>query len=70
MEFDSNLHIFHSPKFKSVVDDAIRFFSETPLSEWDILHPGRPWAERLTGTSPPLEQVIAEVQRFLESSLP
>jgi hypothetical protein len=27
-------------------------------SEWDVLHPGRPWAERLTGQSPHPEDVI------------
>lgn len=35
-------------------------------SEWDVLHPGRSWAERLTGESPPAHDVIAAVQRFLE----
>lgn len=33
--------------------------------EWDVLHPGRPWAERLTGESCSLEQVMANVRRFL-----
>jgi len=37
-------------------------------SEWDVLHPGRPWAERLTGESPRLEDVEAKVQQFLERS--
>ncbi|MFQ5610798.1 MAG: Eco29kI family restriction endonuclease [Anaerolineae bacterium] len=34
-------------------------------SEWDVLHPGRPWAARLTGESPRLEDVIAKVQGSL-----
>jgi len=34
-------------------------------SEWDVLHPGRPWAERLTGEPPHLEDVIEKVQQFL-----
>lgn len=34
-------------------------------SEWDVLHPGRLWAERLTGVSPTLEQVVANVEDFL-----
>jgi len=33
-------------------------------SEWDVLHPGRLWAERLTGESPRLENVIAKVRQF------
>jgi len=34
-------------------------------SEWDILHPGRSWASRLTGVSPKLEDVIAKVRQAL-----
>lgn len=34
-------------------------------SEWDVLHPGRLWADRLTGVSPILEDVIAKVRRAL-----
>jgi hypothetical protein len=30
-EFDYKAHIFRSPKFRSVVDEAIKFFSKTPL---------------------------------------
>ncbi len=29
--FDASLHIFRSPKFQSVVDDAVKFFAQTPL---------------------------------------
>lgn len=35
-------------------------------SEWDVLHPGRIWTERLTGTSPNLENIIAKIKQFLE----
>jgi hypothetical protein len=34
-------------------------------SEWDVLHPGRRWAERLTGESPILDDIITRVRRFL-----
>jgi hypothetical protein len=34
-------------------------------SEWDVLHPGRPWAERLTGESPRLEGAVAKIQQSL-----
>ncbi len=30
-------------------------------SEWDVLHPGRPWTEKLTGVSPSLENIIAKI---------
>ncbi|MBI2505649.1 MAG: Eco29kI family restriction endonuclease [Candidatus Latescibacteria bacterium] len=38
-------------------------------SEWDILHPGRPWAENLTGTSPTRQSVVAKIQQ-VKSRLP
>lgn len=36
-------------------------------SEWDVLHPGRPWVERLTGQSPDLENIVVKVQQSLQS---
>ncbi len=31
-------------------------------SEWDVLHPGRPWANRLTGSHPGLQQILAKLR--------
>ena len=31
VDFEPQRHIFRSPKFRSVVEDAIRFFTETPV---------------------------------------
>jgi hypothetical protein len=61
----------HRPLWNTIVDG---FGNHDPgagrynqaRSEWDVLHPGRPWAERLTGDSPRLEDIIARVQQFLE----
>ena len=39
MTFDQNFHIFQSPKFQSVVNDAINFFSETPPLKLPPLQP-------------------------------
>jgi len=36
-------------------------------SEWDVLHPGRPWAERLTGSAPSIETVIQNVKNYVSS---
>jgi hypothetical protein len=36
-------------------------------SEWDVLHPGRIWAERLTGISPVLENIVIKVQNYLQN---
>ena len=35
-------------------------------SEWDVLHPGRSWSERLTGQSAHLEDVIVKVRESLK----
>ncbi len=34
-------------------------------SEWDVLHPGRPWAARLRGESPSLTQVVDKLRQAL-----
>ena len=66
----------HRPLWNTIVDG---FGNHDPgagrynqsRSEWDILHPGRLWTERLTGESPRQEDVIAKIRQFLkESSLP
>lgn len=36
-------------------------------AEWDVLHPGRTWARRLTGESPDLEEVQGKVRNSLRS---
>ena len=61
----------YRPLWNSVVDgfgnhDPGKGRYNQARSEWDVLHPGRLWAERLTGESPCLEDVIAGVQQFLE----
>lgn len=34
-------------------------------SEWDVLHPGRPWASRLTGSQPTQSKIIAKIHQAL-----
>jgi len=63
----------YRPLWNSVIDgfgnhDPGKGRYNQARSEWDVLHPGRPWAERLTGESPRLEDVVAKVQQPLESS--
>lgn len=36
-------------------------------SEWDVLHPGRTWAKRLTGVPPNLEKIEVKIQEHLDS---
>lgn len=38
-------------------------------SAWDVLHPGRPWAERLTGLSPERGDVQDRVRAYLQDLL-
>ena len=41
------------------------------VSEWDALHPGRPWVSRLTGPKPSVADVIAKIPaHLLPSTLP
>ena len=35
-------------------------------SEWDVLHPGRTWAEKLRGKSPELEGIKAKIKNALK----
>jgi len=57
----------YKPLWNSVVDG---FGNHDPgsgrynqaRSEWDVLHPGRLWVERLTGESPKLEDVLLKIK--------
>jgi hypothetical protein len=60
----------YRPLWNSVVDgfgnhDPGKGRYNQAKSEWDVLHPGRIWAERLTGESPELGEVRAKVHRCL-----
>lgn len=57
----------YAPLWNTVIDgfgnhDPGRGRYNQAKSEWDVLHPGRPWAERLRGESPSLAQVIDKIQ--------
>lgn len=36
-------------------------------SEWDTIHPGRTWADRLQGVAPDKQQVISKIRQILSS---
>jgi hypothetical protein len=38
-------------------------YNQAP-SEWDVLHPGRSWAERLTGKPPVLQDIHAKLKSY------
>ena len=40
---------------------------EQAISEWDVLHPGRPWSRKLTGVAPDREAIIEKVLAALEA---
>lgn len=43
-------------------------YNQAP-SEWDVLHPGRVWAARLTGTPPLREEILAKIRRHRQQQL-
>lgn len=62
----------HKPLWNTVVDgfgnhDPGSGRYDQARSEWDVLHPGRLWAERLRGSSPTRDAVTREVRQFLEN---
>lgn len=60
----------HQPLWNVVVDgfgnhDPGKGRYNQAKSEWDVLHPGRAWAERLTGVAPQLENIVERVRSHL-----
>lgn len=33
-------------------------------SEWDVLHPGRPWVAKLTGIPPRMDNIISKIEQY------
>jgi len=61
----------YRPLWNSVIDgfgnhDPGKGRYNQARSEWDILHSGRPWADRLLGESPRLRDVVEKVRVFLD----
>ena len=60
-----------TPLWNTIVDG---FGNHTPgegrfdqaRSEWDVLHPGRPWAARCRGVAPILEDIVSKIARHRE----
>ena len=40
---------------------------ELALSDWDVLHPGRDWAERLNGAGLPKKEIEAKVNAYFNA---
>lgn len=62
----------YQPLWNTIVDgfgnhDPGRGRYNQAVSEWDVLHPGRPWAGKLLGVSVQCEDVAAKVQRYLSA---
>lgn len=60
----------YHPLWNSVVDgfgnhDPGSGRYDQALSEWDVLHPGRRWADRLRGEAPSLEGILEEIKAVL-----
>ena len=64
---ESELIRTYTPLWNTVVDgfgnhDPGKGRYNQARSEWDVLHRGRNWADRLSGPEPQLESVIAKIQ--------
>lgn len=59
----------HSPLWNSIIDgfgnhDPGKGRYNQAVSEWDFLHPGRIWVERLTGQKPELKQILEKIKKY------
>ncbi len=59
----------YSPLWNCVIDgfgnhDPGKGRYNQARSEWDMLHPGRPWAEKLRGTPPPMQSITEKLERY------
>jgi len=66
---EAELIRIYRPLWNSVIDgfgnhDPGKGRSAQAPSEWDTLHPGRPWVTRLTGQAPDLSQVHEKIQTY------
>jgi len=66
---EATLIRIYKPLWNSVIDgfgnhDPGKGRIAQALSEWDALHPGRPWAARLTGQVPDLTRAIEKIQSY------
>lgn len=64
----------YNPLWNSHIDgfgnhDPGRGRYEQARSEWDVLHPGRVWADRLQGIPPAKEKIIQKVELYNVSKL-
>lgn len=59
-----------TPLWNSVVDGFGNHdpgqgrYNQSP-SEWDVLHPGRAWAKKLTGKRPATKTILAQIQNAM-----
>jgi hypothetical protein len=66
---ESTLIRKYTPLWNNVIDgfgnhDPGMGRTNQAKSEWDVLHKGRPWAEKLTGESPNLENIKKKVAKY------
>jgi hypothetical protein len=59
----------HMPLWNSYIDgfgnhDPGKGRYEQSISEWDTLHVGRVWAQRLTGVPPKIENILQKIENY------
>lgn len=71
---ESRLIEVHKPLWNQFIDgfgnhDPGKRRYEGRITEWDVLHPGRKWVERMTGERPIIDAVLAKVKQGIAASL-
>lgn len=62
----------YNPLWNSVIDgfgnhDPGKGRYNQAISEWDFLHPGRVWVERLSGQKPELKGIVEKIKKYMEN---
>lgn len=58
----------YTPLWNTIVDgfgnhDPGKGRYDQAPSEWDVLHPGRPWVRRLRGRPPDIETILTKIRQ-------
>ena len=67
---ESSLIRQNSPLWNSIIDgfgnhDPGKGRYNQAVSEWDFLHPGRNWVEKLTGQKPEMKQILNKIETYM-----
>lgn len=66
------ISMYSNPLWNSIIDgfgnhDPGKGRYNQAVSEWDFLHPGRVWVERLTGQKPVMKNILHKIKSYAET---